>query len=336
MENETAPLIEGSAAAAILMLLLEEEQAADVLRHLNADEVRALGSAMYGAAEADEQQVDRALGRFVAGSREVSALTPGAERHIRTVMNAALGDGRAGNILTAIAPQARKQSLARLAWLDIETVRTIIAEEHPQVGAVLLSNLPSEKAAAAIDGLSGELQSDLLLRVARLGPVHPDAIEDLEALLEDAEFACAEAATIEMGGRNEVARIVNALSRSTGEELLKLVRKKDKNLAAAIEEEMFVFEDLNQLDGKSLGAILRGVEASTLALALKGADSGLADRFLATMSARAADSIRDELAEMAPVRREEVDAARKAIIAIARAMAASGEIMLGGKGDDYV
>lgn len=336
MEADTKPLIGGASAAAILMLLLEEKEAADVLRHLDPDEVRQLGSEMFGAAEADEKKVDLALGRFVAGSREVSALTPGADRKIRNVMTGALGDDRAESLLSAIAPQPQRETLERLRWMESETIAEVIAGEHPQVGAVLLSMLAPDVAALALAGLPGERQADLLWRAARLGPVQAEAIEDLEAILAEAEAASAKAETLEIGGQGDVAKIVNNLPRNAGEELLKAMRKKDKLLAAAIEDEMFVFEDLNQLDAKSLGAVLRGVEAATLALALKGADGALADRFLATMSARAADTIRDELAEMAPVKREEVEGARKSIVAVARAMAASGEIMLGGKGDDYV
>lgn len=331
-----APAIGGASAAAILMLLLEDKEAADLLRHLDPDEVRQLGSEMFGAAQADEGKVDLALGRFVSGSREVSALTPGADRKIRTVMAEALGDGRADSLLSVIAPQPKRDALERLRWMEPATLAALVAGEHPQVGAVLVSMMAPEIAALALADLPADRQADLLWRAARLGPVQADAIADLEALLAEAEAVSAKPESIEIGGHGDVAKIVNNLSRPAAEELLKLVRKKDKQLAAAIEDEMFVFEDLNQLDAKSLGAVLRGVEAATLALALKGADGALADRFLATMSARAADTIRDELIEMAPVKREEVEAARKAIVAAARAMAASGEIMLGGKSDDYV
>lgn len=336
MIHDTAQTIGGASAAAILMLLLEDKQAADILRHLDPEEVRQLGSEMYGAAEADEAKVCLALGRFVAGSREVSALTPGSDRKIRNVMAQALGDDRADTLLSAIAPQPRSDMLERLRWMEPATLGGLIAAEHPQVGAVLVSMMPAEIAAQALADLPADRQADLIWRAARVGAVQTEAIDDLDALLAEAEAAHTQGDAVEIGGHGDVAKIVNQMPRSLGEEVLKLVRKKDKQLAAAIEDEMFVFADLNQLDTKSLGTVLRGVEATTLALALKGADIALADRFLATMSARAADTIRDELAEMAPVKREEVEAARKAIVAEARAMAAAGEIMLGGAGDDYV
>lgn len=326
----------GASSAAILMMLLAEEEAAEVLRHLDPEEVRLLGSAMYAAAEADEQAVGGALARFVDGSREVSALAPGADRKIRMVMAEALGDARADHLLLTIAPRPNGKMLEMLGWLDPQTIADVIAAEHPQVGAVILSALTADMAADAVTGLDPAQQADLLYRAARLQSVPAEALADLEAVLTEAEDGRRKASHVDLGGEGNVARIVNNLSRPAGETLLRLMRKKDRVLAEAIEEEMFLFEDLNQLDAKSLGALLRGIDASILALALRGAEAALLDRFLATMSARAADTIRDELAETAPVKREEVDAARKTIIAAARAMAASGEIMLGGRDDDYV
>lgn len=336
MADKETTAINGAKAAAVLMMLLEEREAADVLRHLGPDEVRVLGSEMFGAAQADENCVDLALTRFVSGSREVSSLGPGADRKIRSVMAEALGADRAGSLLSSIAPRSTAKGLDRLRWMDPSTTATVIANEHPQAGAVLLSMLPPEGATLALRELPEEKQADLLWRAATLGPVSAEAISDLEDILADAEKNVVQAGNIEVGGHGDVAQIVNKLPRSTGENVLKLIRKRDKLLALAIEDEMFTFEDLNRLDAKALGVVLRGVEASTLALALKGADAGLAERFLSTMSARAADTIRDELAEMAPVMREEVEAARKAIVIAARTLAASGEIRLGDGGDDYV
>lgn len=333
---ESSNELSGAPSAAILMLLLEENEAADVLRHLDPEEVRQLGTAMFDAAGADERTVETALSSFVSGSREVSALTPGADRKIRSVMTEALGNVRADNLLSTISPHQDRSALDLLRWMAPETIAKVVHDEHPQVGAVIISVLSSDAAAIALSSLNAVRQADLLYRAARLRPVRAEAIADLEAILAQAEAAREQCASLVLGGQGDVAKIVNSLTRPAGEDVLRLMRKKDKLLAAAIEDEMFVFEDLNKLDAKSLGSVLRMVEAATLALALKGADTALSDRFLATMSARAADTIRDELAEMAPVKREEVDAARKSIIAAARALATSGEIMLGNKGDDYV
>jgi flagellar motor switch protein FliG len=145
-------------------------------------------------------------------------------------------------------------------------------------------------------------------------------------------------ATPEMkfGGQSDAARIVNNLTRPASEKLLRSLRKKDRALADAIEEEMFVFDNLDALDDKTLGAVMRNVEASDMALAIKGANATMAARLLSTLSSRAAQTVSDEIADMGPVKRADVEIAQKAVVAIARRMAASGEIVLGGKSDDYV
>ncbi len=336
METDRVTSIEGTSAAAILMLLLEDSAAADVLRYLDADEVRELGGAMFGAAEADEKNVEHALAAFVTGSRDVSLLSPGADRKIRNVMTEALGNVRADNLLSTIAPQNSQNVLDLLRWMDSDSIASVVAIEHPQVASVILAVLTPEAAAKTLHQMDPSKQVDLLIRAAKLQTIRAEAIEDLESILRTCETAREQTSQISVGGEQSIAKVVNNLSRNDAENILRLMRKKDKIVAAAIEEEMFVFEDLNKLDAKTLGAVLRSIDASVLAVALKGADSALSDRFLATMSARAADTIRDDIAEMAPVKREDVEAARRQVTAVARAMAASGEIMIGGGSDEFV
>jgi flagellar motor switch protein FliG len=330
------PAINGGFSAAILMMLLEDGDAASILQHLTPAEVKALGKGMFEAANACETDVDRALENFVASNRDLSALAVGAPLRIRDMMHKALGNVRADNILSEIAPESSAPSLDMLRWMDIPSITQIIVSEHPQVAAVILSVLTPEVSAQAISGLNEAKQTDLLYRSARLQSVPADAIADLEAILSLYSGRKADAPEVKLGGRNDVARIVNNLSRPLGEKLLRSLRKKDRLLADAIEEEMFVFEDLGQLDAKALGAILRNVDADKIALAVKGASNVLGDKMLGTLSARAAETIRDDMADMGAVKRADVEEAQKAVIAIARQMAASGEIMMGGKSDDYV
>lgn len=332
----TVPAIAGGFSAAILMMLLEDGDAASILQHLTPAEVKALGKGMFEAANASETDVNRALENFVASNRDLSALAVGAPLRIRDMLHKALGNVRADNILAEIAPETSAPSLDILRWMDIASITQIIVSEHPQVAAVILSVLTPEVSAQAIAGLDENKQTDLLFRSARLQSVPAEAIEDLEAILGLYSGRKSEAPEFKLGGRNDVARIVNNLSRPLGEKLLRSLRKKDRLLADAIEEEMFVFEDLGQLDAKALGAILRNVDADKIALAVKGASNILGDKLLGTLSARAAETIRDDMTDMGAVKRSDVEEAQKAVIAIARQMAASGEINLGGKSDDYV
>lgn len=331
-----APGISGELSAAILMMLLEDGDATTILQHLAPDEVKALGKGMFEASSANENDVEKALESFVASNRDLSALAVGAPVRIRDMMHKALGNVRAGNILSEIEPQSSAPSLDILRWMDTASISELVASEHPQVAAVILSVLTPEVSAVAIASLDEATQTDLLFRSANLRSIPAEAIEDLEAILMNYTSGKAHAPDVALGGRNEVARIVKNLPRAAAEKLLRSLRKKDRLLADAIEEEMFVFDDLAALDAKALGTILRNVDSDQIALAVKGASDLLGEKMLGTLSARAAQTIRDDIADMGQVKRADVETAQKAVIAVARQMAASGEISMGGKSDDYV
>jgi flagellar motor switch protein FliG len=338
-ELDTAPTetaIDGSAAAAILLMLLDESEAATILKHLGPEEVRQLAKAMFDAANASEQQIGQALDRFVTRSRDVSALAIGADTRIRTVVTQAVGNVRADNILAAVAPQRSAASLEMLRWMDVDAISALLASEHPQVGALILSVLVPDVAARAIETLDDVLQADLVLRAAMLTAVPAAAIEDLEAVLASANVDGQRVAKQAIGGPSDVAKIMKKMPKQLSERTLRSLKKHDRILAQTIEEEMFVFENLRDLDKKSLSSVLRSVDAAQLAVALKGADEDMVDMCLATMSQRAAETIRDEMAEMTMVKRADVEDAQKSVMQIVRQMAANGEIMIAGGGDDYV
>lgn len=332
----TMPAIEGSAAAAILLMLLDESEAATILKQLGPEEVRQLAKAMFDTANASEQQIGQALDRFVTRSRDVSALAIGADTRIRTVINEAVGNVRADNILAAVAPQRSAASLEMLRWMDVDAISALLASEHPQVGALILSVLVPDVAARAIETLDEVLQADLVLRAAMLTSVPAAAIEDLESVLASANVDGQRVAKQAIGGPSDVAKIMKMMPKQLSERTLRSLKKHDRILAQTIEEEMFIFENLRDLDKKSLSSVLRSVDAAQLAIALKGAEEDMVDMCLATMSQRAAETIRDEMAEMTMVKRADVDDAQKSVMQIVRQMAASGEIMIAGGGDDYV
>ena len=337
LDNAPAmPAIEGSAAAAILLMLLDESEAATILKQLDPDEVRQLAKAMFDTANASEQQIGLALDRFVTRSRDVSALAIGADIRIRTVINEAVGNVRADNILAAVAPQRSAASLEMLRWMDVDAISGLLASEHPQVGALILSVLVPDVAARAIETLDELLQADLVLRAAMLTSVPAAAIEDLESVLASANVDGQRVAKQAIGGPSDVAKIMKKMPKQLSERTLRSLKKHDRILAQTIEEEMFIFENLRDLDKKSLSSVLRSVDAAQLAIALKGADEDMVDMCLATMSQRAAETIRDEMDEMTMVKRADVDDAQKSVMQVVRQMAAAGEIMIAGGGDDYV
>lgn len=334
--GETSAMLGGDAAAAILLTLLGEAEAAAILGALDPDEARRIGVAMLDVARASSADIECALDMFVDRSRRATGLGHDAAPRMRSIFNAALGDVRAGTILTDIAPQTSNAVVDKLRWMPREAITAALEGEHPQVAALIIACLAPEAAAAALAPLGDAHQSDLIYRAASLANVNADALADLDRVLDHYSAVPAGGAAICIGGRSEAAKIVTRLPKGTDRRVLKELRKRDKVLAQAIEDDMVVFDDLAALDAKNIGILLRAIDTPLLTLALRGADPTTVEVMLGCLSARAAQTIRDDMAESAPIKRAEVDAAQKEIAAIARRMADAGDINMGGKNDDYV
>ncbi|MET0271047.1 MAG: flagellar motor switch protein FliG [Sphingomonas sp.] len=330
------PAPQGGEAAAILLMLLAEDEAAEVLSRLDPDEVQHLGGAMFNVADVTEGQVNSVLDLFLAKARVSTTIGFDSDKQIRGVMERALGPDRAENVLARITPPQRASSLDALKWMEPRAIAQMVEHEHPQVAALVLAHLDPGIAADVLQLLDDGVQADIIHRIATLGPVTGEAIEELERILMRASAQGTTGGTSRRGGASEAAKIVNNTRSGADQRIIRALGKIDKGLARTIEEEMFVFENLLDLDDKGLGTLLRSVENDTLIVALKGADERLRGRMFGCMSSRAASSIQDEMNERGPMRREEVQEAQREILAIARRLAEAGTIMLGGKGDDYV
>jgi flagellar motor switch protein FliG len=335
-EEETHAEVDGSTAAAILLMLLSDEDASEIVKTLDPQIVRRLGESMLKVANADEATVEAALDLFVERCRAVSALSVGAEPHVRSVLTRALGNIRADNILTEIAPRSSAAALDLLRWMEVGTITDILKREHAQVGALVLAVLTPEVAAKALAKFDDDVQADLLARAARLTKVSREAIADLEQMLAGYSEGKSAEPPLKVGGTSEAAQIVNRMRKADGQRLINSIKQTDEALAAAIEREMLVFEDLAELDKKGLGAVLRSVDGPVLSLALRGAAPELLEQMLGCMSKRAAQTIRDEMAESSPAKRADVEDAQRKILAAARKLADAGEIQLGAGEDEYV
>lgn len=325
-----------SEVAAILLMLLGDTEASQVLNNLEPHEVQHIGRAMFNVADVSKEAVELVLSQFTERARVRTTIGFGSASRIRAVMQHALGVDRADTVLARITPPTRSQTLDALRWIDSRTIVALIEHEHPQIAALVLAHLEPPIAADVLQLLPTESQADVLQRVATLGSVSAEALADLEEVLlrEMARIATAPATT--RGGASDAAKIMNNTRPGNDQRIIKALAKLDKPLAARIQDEMFVFSDLAGLDDKNMGVLLRNVDNAVLVIALKGADAPLRDRMLGCMSSRAADSIRDEMAERGPVRLAEVIDAQKDMLTEARRLADSGALMLSGRGEDYV
>ncbi|MGF7169856.1 flagellar motor switch protein FliG [Sphingobium xanthum] len=335
-EADPKPL-SGSAAAAVLLMLFDEDEAAQILSRLEPEEVRQLGYAMYDVADVEVDEVNAALDRFVGKAKGRTTIGYGASQHIRGAMTKALGPERADNMLSRITPPTRSTKLSMLKWMEPVEIAGIIELEHPQIMAIVLAHLDAAAAASVLQLLPPEMQDDVVYRVATLGPVSAEALDDLEQLINSRSGQRAIAGGVtKRGGTSEAAAIMNNIRKDHELRIMKALNKRDKVVSASIEEEMFIFENLLELSDKDLGTVMRSIDSSVLVVALKGASDMLRTKILGCMSQRAAQSIADEMEERGPMRLAEVLEAQKQVIAEARRMGEEGTIMLGGKGDDYV
>jgi flagellar motor switch protein FliG len=325
----------GVERAAVLMMLVGEEEAAAILQKLEPDEVRALGTAMFAVADVSEQEVDDVLDDFVGRARDRTGITFDPRPQVEAVMTRALGSAKADSVLARITPQDTAGQLEMLAWLEPSDLAQIIEREHPQIAAVLIANLDPQVAGQVLELLPDAIQPDLLHRIAKLGPVTPEAIETLRSVLAG-HGARPQTPGLTLGGTREAAKILSGARKATEQRVMPKLFKIDKEVARAIEEAMFVFDNLLDMDDKNLGTMIRNVDGDILTRALKGVDEAVRNRFLGCMSARAADGIRDEMEARGPMKLAEVLDAQKAMIAIARQLAKDGTIQMGASEDDYV
>jgi flagellar motor switch protein FliG len=327
---------QGSEAAAILLMMLGDAEAAEILSFLEPHEVQHLGSAMFNVADVSETQVETVFNTFMTRNKARTTIGFGAAPRIRAVMEHALGADRAENVLARITPPTRSRALDPLRWMDAKTIAGLIEQEHPQIAAVVLAHLEPPIAADVLQLLPAETQPDIIYRVAKLETVSAEALEELERILVRAAGRMASTPAATRGGASEAAKIMNNMRPGSDQRIIRTLAKADKQLAQKIEDEMFIFDDLGELDEKNLGILLRNIENEVLIVALKGCDEKLREKMLGCMSGRAADSIRDEMAERGPLRLAEVHEAQKEVLGTARRLADAGTLMLAGRGDDYV
>ncbi len=326
--------LSGAQKCAILILLLEETQAAELLRRMDAAEVQAVGEAMLSVAEIEPAAIDHVLDEFITRTHGVSALDSQG-RQVRAVLSRALGAPRAERVIEHIGPPVAPRRFAGLDWLDIGSVAALLADEHPQAIALVLAHLPEPRAAAALDALPENLRGDVVLRLATLKPVAPAVIVDLEADLEAKLAASASAASeTSLAGSDFTARLIKLSANKAT--LLAALASVDEALASDIAAQQFVFADLLGLGLKDMQLVLREADPQTLAVAMKGADAALQALIFSAMSKRAASQLQDDLAERAPMKRAEVDAAQAEICALVRRLGESGAVMLPGAAGAYV
>lgn len=326
---EAPPTLTGAEKAGVLLLTLGEEVAAQILQHMNPKDVQLVGSTMTSMRDISRPMVEAVIDDFFDVLESKTALGIGTDSYVRGMLERALGD-KAGNVIDRILMGSGSSGLESLKWMDAKSIAEIIRLEHPQIISIVLSYLESDSAAEVLSNLPENTRAGILMRIATLDGVQPAAIKELDSIMEE-HFSDNENVKSSMvGGEKTAANILNFMETPLENKLMDQIRVENEDLATKIEDLMFVFDNLREVDDRGIQTLMREVSTDLLTLALKGVDDEFQQLFLKNMSSRAAEMLVEDMEAKGPVRLSEVEAAQKEILSIARRLEESGEISLGG------
>ena len=329
-----APKLTKVDKAAILLLSLGETDAAQVLRHMGPKEVQRVGVAMAQMRNVHREQVEQVMTEFVASVGDQTSLGVGSDTYIRKMLTSALGEDKANGLIDRILLGGNTSGLDSLKWMEPRAVADVIRFEHPQIQAIVVAYLDPDQAGEVLGHFDHKVRLDIILRVSSLNTVQPAALKELNTILEKQFAGNSTTSRTTLGGIKRAADIMNFLDSSVEGALMDSIREVDEDLSGQIEDLMFVFNNLKDVDDRGIQALLREVSSDVLVVALKGADDGVKEKIFKNMSKRASELLRDDLEAKGPVRVSDVETAQKEILTIARRMAEAGEIVLGGKGGE--
>ena len=330
--NPEVPPLTGVQRAAVLLLSLGEADAAEVLKHMEPKEVQKIGIAMATMTGITREQVEQVMDEFNSELEEKTSLGVGADDYIRNMLIQALGVEKASGLIDRILLGRNTTGLDTLKWMDPRAVADLVRNEHPQIIAIVMAHLDSDQAAEALKILPERVRGDVLLRIATLDGIPPNALSELNEIMERQFAGNQNLKSSTIGGVKCAANILNFLETGQDQSLLQAIGKVDADLAGKIQDQMFVFDNLVDLDDRAIQTVLREISSDKLGLALRGADAKVKDKITRNMSQRAADILLEDMEARGPVRLLDVETAQKEILTLVRRLADEGVIVLGNGG----
>lgn len=332
----TASKLSGAERSAILLMSLGEAEAAAILKHMGPKEVQRVGAAMARTADVTKELVYEVVSSFV-DEVEGKASLGGSEDYIKGLLTSALGEDKASQVIDRILFGHSSKGLESMKWMEPKAIAEMIRTEHPQIVAIVLSYLDPDQSGSVLSLLPERTRADTIMRIATLDGIQPAALNELDMIL-DKQFSGNNAIqSSSVGGMKSAANILNFMDGSVESEIMDEIKEADAELGQSIEDLMFVFENIGDIDDRGIQSLLREVSSDTLMLALKAADEIIKEKIFKNMSKRASEMLRDDLEARGPVKLSDVEGAQKEVLAVVRRMMETGEIAIGGKGgEEYV
>ena len=325
---------DGIEKSAIFLMTLGESEAAEVLKYLEPKEVQKISSAMMTLKNLNREQIAQVFHDFIVSASSKTTIGMDSNDYIRGMLTKALGNDKAAGLLDRIMHNSDTSGIESLKWMDPGAVAEMIGNEHPQIIATILVHLEPDQAADILKMLTERTRNDVLLRISTLDGVQPVALRELNDVLGKLMAGGGTGKKNLQGGVTTAAEILNFMGGTLEAEMMENVRSYDPELAQKIEDKMFVFENLLDIDDRGIQLVLREVQSESLIIALKGTSEELREKIFKNMSKRASEMMREDLEAKGPVKLSEVEANQKEILKIVRRLADEGQIALGSKGEE--
>lgn len=326
--------LSGVQKAAALMLAIEKTTAKEVFSKLEDFEVKKITDAMFELGVLHQDTTTNILNEFIRRSASGGGLAA-TNSEIKSLLADTLDDKRAKDILSSLTT-FKDNALKNLGNYDPKTLSNFLINEHPQTIALLLSHLVTDKVGPVIKLLPKDIQSEVVTRIAFLEDITPEALADIEDAVKDALKGLGSASKHKMGGVEYVAEFLNKLDKRSTNDILETMTGSNPELAEAIKQRMFVFEDIAMIDDRGIQEILKNIDNGELALSLKVSTDELKNKVFANMSERAAKILKEDLEVMGPVKVSDVEKAQGNILKVVDRLITEGKIVLAGEGEESV
>jgi len=332
-------VLSGPQKAAVVLAQLDTDRAARVLKAMSESEVVDLMSAMATLPPMATEVVRGILAEFAGQAAALLQVGQGGVEVARRLLRERLGAARAEEVLQQFVQAGQHHPLAILQRIEPQQIVSFIGDEHPQTVAVVLAHLPADHAALVLSNLDEAVRADVSRRIAIMGRISPDVVQTVADTLEQklaTVLRAGSGSAMAVGGVGSIVSILNQSERSSEKQIMASLEEIDPELAEKIRNEMFVFDDVVSLDDRTLQRVLRNVIPKDLAVALKGVDTTIRDKFLRNVSERAAEDLADEIELLGPTRQSQVEAAQQTVVKVVRELDAAGEIVLARGDDEFV
>lgn len=328
------PTLTGRQKAAIFLVAVGNEVASEIFKHLREDEIEQITFEIARLDKITPEDKEKVLVEFNELMMAQEFITNGGIDFARGLLEKALGNQKAIDIINRLTSSLQVRPFDFIRRTDPAHLLNFIQGEHPQTIALILSYLDPQKASNILSALPHQIQADVAKRIATMDRVSPDVLREVERVLERKLSTLASEDYTSAGGIDSVVEILNLVDRGTEKTIIEALEEEDPELAEEIKKRMFVFEDIVLLDDRAIQKVMREVDNTDLAKALKSVDSEVQDKIFKNMSKRAANLLREDMDFMGPVLLKDVEDAQQKIVNIIRKLEEAGEIVVARAGED--